>query len=225
VIGEATKWLLNLQPQKALPTGQKEVLLRSFHITAKCRYNASIRLRRIGRFTFLTTIVLSLGLILAPLLMLANLKLAYPTGVINCIQVFLAVAVLVYSVVSATAGYETRAHALNDCGDRIKDLSRELRALSSPTQYDLKELSSRYSGITADAEMHTRADYALAMLQASDHYKITGLPRAWKRAVVFVSEFGPYLIPSALLVVGAILILDMIGATEVFTDLVARMVP
>src|SRR5581483_6776239 len=106
-------WLFNAGPDRDLPTAPADVLLRSFHITAKCRYNASIRLRRVGRFTFLTTIVLSLGLIIAPVLQLAHLKLAYPDQVINCFQVFLAVAVLVYSVVNATAGYDTRAHLLN----------------------------------------------------------------------------------------------------------------
>ncbi|MFN4361684.1 MAG: SLATT domain-containing protein [Hylemonella sp.] len=120
-------WLFSLGPDRKLPTAQSDVLLRQCHITSKCRYNASIRLKRLGKFTFLTTTMLSLGLILIPMLQLANLRIAYPAGVVNSLQIFLAVAVLVFSVVSATAGYETRARVLNDCADRIKDLSREIR--------------------------------------------------------------------------------------------------
>src|SRR4051794_4849425 len=102
-------WLFSLKKDRSLPTEPAEVLQRQCHITAKCRYNASIRLKRLGQGTFLTTVVLSLGLILVPMLQLANLRVAYPTPVLNSLQIFLAVAVLVYSIVSATANYGTRA--------------------------------------------------------------------------------------------------------------------
>lgn len=216
-------WLFNLGPDHDLPKDPAEVLQRSFHITAKSRYNASIRLRYIGRFTFGTTILLSLGLILAPVLQLAKLTLAYPDPVINCFQIFLAVAVLVYSVVNATAGYDTRAHFLNDCGDRIKDLGRELRADLKTGPIDLKAYSAKYSQIIADAEMHSRSDYALAMLQASENFRITGLGRIVKRLDVLVGELGPYMVPTALLILEAIFILDILGVTDILTPYMQRM--
>ena len=63
-----------------------------------------------------------------PLLENADIQLAYPPRVLNMLQIFLAVAVLVYSTINATAKYETRSERLNECGDRIKELIRELRA-------------------------------------------------------------------------------------------------
>jgi len=168
-------WLFSLADSKALPKAQVDVLLRQCHLTSKCRYNASIRLKRLGQGTFLTTVVLSLGLILMPMLQLARLRVAYPEQVLNVIQVFLAVAVLVYSIVSATSNYDTRARILNDCADRIKHLGGELRTAMQTGTVDLKFFADRYNGITRDSEMHSRADYALAKLQATDQYSITGL--------------------------------------------------
>ena len=210
-------WLFSLEQDRSLPTAQADVLLRQCHITAKCRYNASIRLRRLGQGTFLTTVLLSLGLILVPMLLLANLRMAYPVPVVNALQVFLAVAVLVYSIISATANYDTRARVLNDCADRIKHLGAELRTELQTGKPDLKQFADRYNGITRDSEMHSRADYSLAMLQAKDQYKITGLKRLWTRVLVFLAEAVPYMPSVALLTIEAILVTDMLGITVVWT--------
>jgi hypothetical protein len=216
-------WLFNLQDDKALPTAQEHILLRQFHITSKCRYNASIRLKRLGRGTFLTTILLSLGLILIPMLQLANLTIAYPTPVVNALQIFLAVAILVFSIVSATANHDARARVLNDCADRIKSLGTELRTAIQANQVDLKAFSDRYSGITRDSEMHSRADYALAKLQATEQYAITGIARVWTRATVIVMETIPYLPSVALLTIEGILVVDLLGITSIWTPFMLRL--
>ena len=44
-------------------------------------------------------------------------------------SIFLAVSVLVYSVVIGTAKYEVRAEGLTQCGDKLKELNRELNRL------------------------------------------------------------------------------------------------
>ncbi|MCA9129809.1 MAG: SLATT domain-containing protein [Planctomycetales bacterium] len=211
------EWLFSLSDSVALPTDQKDVLLRQIHLTSKCRYNASIRLKRLGRGTFLTTTILSLGLILMPMLQLARLRTAYPDPVVSSLQIFLAVAVLVYSIISATATYDTRARVLNDCADRIKHLGGELRTALQTGAPDLNEYAARYNGITRDSEMHSRSDYALAMLQARSQYNITGLKRLWLRVVVLVSESFPYIPSIGLLTIETILVTDMLGITSMWT--------
>jgi len=217
-------WLFSLAEDKSLPTDQAAVLQRQCHITAKCRYNASIRLKRLGQGTFLTTVVLSVGLILVPMLQLANLRVSYPTQVVNSLQIFLAVAVLVYSIVSATANYGTRARVLNDCADRIKHLGGELRTALKGNNADLKEFADRYHSITRDSEMHSRADYALAKLQATDQYNITGLKRLLSRFVVLVIELVPYLPSLMLLAIEVILVTDIVGITAVWTPFMKALV-
>jgi hypothetical protein len=217
-------WLFSLERDRSLPTDQVEVLQRQCHITAKCRYNASIRLKRLGQGTFLTTVVLSLGLILIPMLQLAKLRMAYPDPVVNSLQIFLAVAVLVYSIISATANYGTRARVLNDCADRIKHLGAELRTARKSGKVDLPQFSEKYHSITRDSEMHSRADYALAKLQATDQFNITGVKRVWSRGAVVIAEAMPYLPSIGLLAIEAVLVTDLLGLTSIWTPFMKALV-
>jgi hypothetical protein len=189
-------------------------------VTAKCRYNASIRINRMSKFSFFTTVVISLGLILIPLLQNAGIVLAFSAGVLNMLQIFLAVAVLVYSVINSTAKYETRSERLNECGDRIKELIRDLRVTIKKAGggdgLKLDDVHTKYSGIVKDSENHSRSDYALAVLQhdAGDH--ITGFHRLSVFLRAWIPNLVPYTIPSILLMIEFIFILDMLGVTKIF---------
>lgn len=74
-------------------------------VTVNCEYNASVRLQKQDRFSFVTIIILSLGLVFIPLIQNAGIKLSFHSNVINMIQIFIAVAVLVYSIAISTARY------------------------------------------------------------------------------------------------------------------------
>jgi hypothetical protein len=222
------RWLFSRAPTEKLPTDPPEVLYRSFHLTARCRYNASIRLARLARFSFLTTTLLALGLILVPLLQLSGLQLAYPAGMLGVLQIFLAVATLVYSVINATAHYETRSGALNECGDGIKGLSRELRTATKMGALDAEDLDSfneRYGDITTMSENHTRCDYWLAQLQSPRLYQVSGIPRLWLYIKTYATHLMPYLVPSSLISFTAIVILDILGITHLLTPLFLRLTP
>jgi SMODS and SLOG-associating 2TM effector domain family 5 len=214
-------WLFSRAPHEERTTDPVEVLYRSVHVTAKCRYNASIRLKRVGSFSFLTATVLSLGLILIPMLQLSGMRLAYPDRILSSLQVFFAVAVLIYSVINGTAHYATRAQSLNEVGDRIKELSRTLRtdystAKARGTRFDLKPINQRYTRISTASENHSRSDYGRAVLQCTDLYKITGLPRLWLEIKVALGHFVAYIIPLALILIEIAILLDILGATKVF---------
>jgi len=216
------RWLQG-KHQEDRATDPYTTLYRSCHITARCRYNAAVRLKRLGSFSFFTATALSLGLILIPLLQLSGIQLSYPSAVLNMVQIFLAVAVLVYSVINSSAHYETRAQALNDCGDRMKELNRELRTDrgAQPECVDLTRMNHRYSEISTDSENHTRADYWLTTLQAQEYYHISGARRLALNLKVLAAAASSYAIPAALILLMIVVVLDILGVTAMLTPTLA----
>jgi hypothetical protein len=215
-------FLFSLTPRQKSFATPAERLLFGMTITSKARYNASIRIKRLNQFSFFITTVLSLGLILIPLLQNSEIKLAYPSRVLNMLQIFLAVAVLVYSVINSTARYETRAERLNECGDRIKELIRQLRAdiAKAPTQpVNIDQYNQRYTDISTDSENHSRADYGLALVRTPEYYSITGFPWAWELAKAVFNNLTSYFLPICLILLEIAFISDMIGCTHFLTKL------
>lgn len=217
--------IFGMNPRHVPLTNPAEKLLSGMTITSKCRYNASIRIKRLSQFSFYTTTVLSLGLILIPLLQNASIQLVYPDRVLNMLQIFLAVAVLVYSVINATARYETRAEKLNECGDRIKELIRELRVdiASSRARIDPTKMASyneRYTDVSTDSENHTRADYSFAVIRTPEYYAITGIPRLLLVLKSYIQNFIPYAIPVSMITLEIFFIFDMLGVTHVITPFI-----
>lgn len=195
----------------------KEKFQMSIRVTAKCRFNAAERLKRQSRFAFFTTTILSLGLIFIPLMQNADIKLAFPANVLNMMSIFLAVAVLVYSVVIGTARFEARADKLTQCGDNLKELSRELDSLLEKNLEDISEFEKKYSHLISDTENHTRADYLAATLEMKRDYAITGFSRLYKRTLIILIEIFSYIIPLAMLVLEIVFISDMLGISQVLT--------
>lgn len=194
----------------------------SMRTTAKCRYNASVRLQQHGKFSFFTTTVLSLGLVFIPLMQNAGVPLAFQANVLNMMQIFLGVAVLVYSVVIGTSRYDMRATQLTECGDKLKELIRELdkdrEANGGCIQSSkLAEFQQRYSDIVTDVENHERNDYRFATLEMVNDYFISGLPRLkLYTEAQLVRAFG-FALPVLLMLMEVVFITDMMGGTELLT--------
>jgi SMODS and SLOG-associating 2TM effector domain family 5 len=212
-------WLLSLAPREKACLNETERLEASMKTTAVSRYKAAERLGSQGKFTFYATTLMSLASILIPLMQLADVQLAFSDRVLNAIQIFFAVAVLVYSVVIGTAHYELRSDQLNNCGDKIKELIRELRrekeaGRGQVSKEQLAEIQARYSSVSTDVENHNRNDHRLAVLQLPELYPITGIIR--------LSKWGLYhwgvlfqLLPSVLLLAGLSgFILEVFGITN-----------
>ena len=197
-------------------------LQMSMRTTAKCRYNASVRLQHQGKFAFFTTTVLSLGLVFIPLIQNAGVPLALQTNVLNMMQIFLAVSVLVYSVVIGTARFEVRAEQLTECGDKLKELIRELdkerEANAGVIQAAiLAGFQRRYSDIATDVENHTRNDYRFASLEMIDDCFITGLVRLKVYCEAHLVRMLGFVLPVSLMLMEAIFISDMMAASEILT--------
>lgn len=215
-------WLFSLNPLEKTVADPSEKLLNSMRVTARCRFNASVRLQRQSNFSFFTTTILSLGLILIPLVQNSDISLAVTPKALNMLQIFLAVAVLVYSVINSTARYEVRSQALNECGDKIKELIRNLRtdikqSLASDSTIALNRYHEQYNLISTDSENHSRVDFALASLEMKEDYCITGIPRIYHRLRAVLIYGIPYIVPCTLIAFEAIFILDMLGITEILT--------
>ncbi len=216
------RWLFSLNPIEKDVTDPIQKLLNGMRITSKCRYNASVRLKRQSQFSFFATTLLSLGLILIPLLQNSDIQLAFPPKVLNMLQIFLAVAVLVYSVINATARYETRAEALNECGDKIKDLIRNLRrevadSKTSGVAVNLQHYNQRYDDVSTDAENHSRVDFTMASLEMKNDYNYTGLLRLYMYGKSGFLYAALFVVPTAMLIAEVIFVLDMLAVTKVFT--------
>ncbi|WP_414712624.1 hypothetical protein [Serratia marcescens] len=72
-------------------------------ITIDARFQAGKRLESLNTYTFITSIIISLALIFLPLIQFSDIKLHYSNNVLSTLQIFFAVAILVYSVLISTA--------------------------------------------------------------------------------------------------------------------------
>ncbi|WP_265965707.1 SLATT domain-containing protein [Microbulbifer thermotolerans] len=221
-LGKPLVCLFSLQPEEKPESDPAKKLLNSMRLTAKCRFNASVRLERLARYSFLTTTIFSLGLIFIPLYQKSGLSMPYTEQVVNMLQIFLAVAVLVYSVVNATAKYDARSATLDACGVKIKELIRKLRydiseSEKSGVSIDLEKYHHEYHVISSEPENHHRVDFIFAVLESKQDFDISGIPRLWQHIKARVFYMLPYVIPTSMMIFEVFIITDILGLTNVFT--------
>lgn len=217
------RWMFSLDPIEKDESDPAIKLLNSMRITAKCRFNASVRLQRLGKYSFFTTTIFSLGLIFIPLYQKSGLQLPYSGDVLGMLQIFLAVAVLVYSVVNATAKYDSRATILDNCGIQIKELIRKLRleiseSKKSGVSINLERYHNEYHIISTEPENHNRVDYVFATLESRRDFNISGLPRLLEYLKACSFYLVPYIIPTSMMVFEILIITDILRITEVFKE-------
>jgi hypothetical protein len=220
-------WLWNRNKRERKDNAIK-VLLLSARTTAKCRYKAANRLDLQSGFAFVTTIGLSLGLIFIALIQNSGVSLAFKSNVLNMMQIFFSVAVLVYSVVISTAHYEIRSAQLRECGNKLKELVRDIQKEQENSSENKKsdslltDFQQRYSNILTFGENHIDNDYlsvTLSMsLEHSRDYVFTGIPFILKSIQAIFFHYLGCLLPIILLVIEFLFICDMVGATSIFTD-------
>lgn len=213
-------WIFSNYPEESAFKDVNEKFLRTLRVTARCRFNASRRLSIKNKFSFFTNTIFSLGLILIPLLQMAQVSRNFSPEVLASMQVFLAVAVLVYSMNLNSAQYDLRIQELLSCANEIKKLIRNIEEdLKNQTITDLKEYKKEYSTILEKVENHENCDFFLSQLEMPLDYKYTGIKRIIKKSKANFQKFSPLLLPASLLVFEAIFILDMIDATKILKSL------
>lgn len=195
-------------------------LIDSMRITSRCRYNASARIAQLGQYSFFTTTFLSLGLIFIPLVQNSDVPLHFLPKVLNMMQIFLAVAILVYSIIIGTARYDVRAIALNKCGDKVKNLIRALREEKHKTangalEINLNSYHEKYQEALNESENHTRLDFLFSKLEMPADYKITGLNFIYYKVKAHFFYSIPFVLPTLMIIAEFIFISDMLGITQV----------
>jgi len=213
------KWLFSKYPEKKNNLNSNDKLFYNMRVTAKSRYNASKRIDWQRKVSFFTTTILSLGLIFIPLVQNTNAELHFDSSLLNMMQIFLAVSVLVYSVMNGMAKYESRIQSLRECGDNIRDLIRDFRGEEDIDNEKLKKYTKDYNLIVSKPENHEDIDYLFARLVLKEDFKITGLRRIWCYSKYIVVYMIPLSIPLALLVLEFTFISDILGTSQVFSNI------
>lgn len=214
--------LFSLNPIEKKEPDPVKRLKNSIRVTSKCRFNAAVRLEHQSRFSFFVTTIISLGLILIPLLQFSGISLAFNSSVLSSMQIFLAVSVLVFSVIIGTARYDVCSAMLTECGNKLKRLIRSIDKYMEgddnkfPTN-KLEEFQDEYSKIVEKTENHIRSDYYFAMLEMRKDYNYTGIPRVKLFITAWMQRFFTYTIPCFLLVFEIIFISDMLKITSITT--------
>ncbi|KJZ27630.1 hypothetical protein TW82_11320 [Pseudoalteromonas fuliginea] len=220
------KWFLGEDGYKKRDLTAIEELNRSFMMAAKCRYLASARLKHLGEVASHTTTLLSMLLIFMPLMQIAGLEFSFPTVLMNVIQVFLAVSVLVFSVINTKARYSLRAEKLNQCGDKIKELQRQLSFdLNNNKSPCYQDFHNRYLDIEVDSENHARVDYCFARLHLSTIYNLNGVKRLVVIINAYLRKWFTFIGPVFMFLMASLIILDMLKIISVLSDILVPLLP
>jgi len=206
-----------------------EGFLRSLYTAAACRFTASSRLKKKGAFSFSITTMLSMGLIFIPLMQTTNLNLPFPNDVLNILQIFLAISALVYSVINSQARYGVRAEKLNECGDQIKNLARELDAnlesCESKVNFDYSHYRSRYSDLNIDVENHSEIDRDKAVIELPKYYHFNIFEKCLLKSKFAMLTVLSFLIPVSIVLFEISIILDMLGVTNIVIPIFDALAP
>lgn len=136
-------------------------LYRKVDIVARIRYDAARRLRTHQKLSQWVITFLSLLLILVPLLQALDVPLRHSENFLNAVSVFLAVLVLVYSLLIGMENYAGRAEKMQNCGTELSYLTRELYPYRELDHEEnaYKDFSLKYQIILEKHENHEPIDF------------------------------------------------------------------
>lgn len=193
-----------------------EKLQITIEITAKCRHAASNRLERKSKFLFFIITILSLGLILIPLIQISDIKVAVHENLLSTMSLFLAITVLVYSVIVNTENYNIRAYKLMQCGDLLKELTRQIEIDKNNIEgINLMErYEKKYQDILKISENHEEIDYMESQLKLNYYYNLKPYSIKIK---IFCRKFFSYCIPIFLVFLEVLFIAEILGKIKFFS--------
>ena len=170
------------------------------------RFHASRRLKLHSKCATYTVVLISLGLILLSLMQAYGLGNHIQSKLIGLIQVFSAIAVLVYSLLIDKNDYSSLSEKMYSCASRLGELKQKIHPHLGK-DHDEKiytEFLTEYHGILKLFETHSnndfRGDYTRAKLEMPENYKIEG----WDWCTAKIHVYWTYALDflSYLLVIG-----------------------
>ena len=161
--------------------------------TAAARFYASRRLKAHNTISLWTISFFSLGLILISLLQALSLPLGVSDKLINLVQVFLSVAILIISIIITMSNYGVRGEQFHACGLELSDMALKVERIENePCNQELYDkLADDYGNVLKRYANHETIDYLLMKTQKYEFYRLGHLDRAWIYTR-FSIRFSPY---------------------------------
>ena len=177
-------------------------LYKKVDATSKTRFHASRRLRLHGKSSTYIVVLISLALILVSLMQAYNLGNHITSDLVALIQVFAAIAVLVYSLLIDKNDYSNLSEKMYSCASQLGELKQKIHPHLDTGSHD-EELYNKYRdeyhGILKLYETHSnndfRGDYSRAKLEMPENYKLQGLSWLLSKSHVYWShliDFSSY---------------------------------
>jgi len=177
-------------------------LYKKMDATSKTRFHAARRLRLHSKFATYTIVIISLSLILISLMQAYQLGNNINSSLVGLIQVFSAVAVLVYSLLIDKNDYSNLSEKMYSCASMLSELKHKAHPFLGKESHDTEkyiEFCDEYNRILKLYETHSnndfRGDYFRAKLEMPENYKIEGfdwLKMKFLIIVVYVVDFVSY---------------------------------
>ena len=179
-----------------------QTLYKKIDATSKTRFQASRRLIKHSKFSTLTIVLLSLGLILQALMDGYSISSAVNKNFSNLVQVFSSIAVLVYSLLIAKNDYLGRAEKLYSCASALGELKLQVHTEVERNKHeDYLKASEKYQTVLDQFEAHAvdnfQNDYTFAKLTMPEFYPMNLIERGFlniKYRLLYVLEFVPYIV-------------------------------
>lgn len=174
-------------------------LYKKVDATSKTRFHASRRLRLHSKSSTYVVVVISLGLILVSLMQAYELGNNIQSDLVGLIQVFSAVAVLVYSLLIDKNDYSNVSEKMYSCASKLGELKQKIHPHlengHDATLYD--SFRDEYHGILKLYETHSnndfRGDYNRAKLEMPENYTIEGRDWWLSKAYIYWSHLLDFL--------------------------------
>lgn len=211
---------------KSIPSTPYDNFLRTLTLTSEARFPASKRLERMNFMVFFTTTIASLGLILIPLL---DLGISNKTlnnlnnNALTAFQIFLAVSVLVYSIIGSVADYRLRSNHFIECGNALKTTIDKLlleknQCEKLDQEIDISKYQIDYKSIISKTENHEDIDYIRSLnkydIKQRTKTKIGLKKRFSAYFFYYLRTYGSFL---CLISLEIAFILEMVGVSTIFS--------
>lgn len=195
-------------------------LQRAIRASAHAHSFAGIRLHGKERAWQATLVLLALGLVLLPLLQNAGVALALAPGLLNLIQVFLAVAVLTGVVLQGSANYALRGRMHSECAERLSEIAHEFDKVcedlgtGAMPSHILDEFRVRHSDALRNIEAPVHDDHRQSRRAMASDYQLDPASRLRLALESASSRLLSLALPLLLLLVEALLLANALGASH-----------
>ncbi len=179
-----------------------ETLYKKIDATSKTRFQASRRMIKHNKYSTLTIVILSLGLILQALMDGYSISSVGDRNFSSMVQVFSSIAVLVYSLLIAKNDYSGRAEKLYSCASALGELKLNVHPkVEKNESKEYEDSWASYQKILDQYEAHAvdnfPTDYITAKLEMPEFY-----PMSWYKRILlnikyranYFLEYSQYLI-------------------------------